>query len=184
MMDWQFIFTAINSIVIIVTLVILIIQTWIFSKQMVILQEQTKAALEASSSLSHTQLWEMVLKIDDMFLEKPHLRKYFYEGVPLEENNLDEHTLLYAEAESAAEELLDIMEQLLGQATYFPKLYIHESGKIIWDTLYRYFIDIFISSPFLLAYAEKRRSWYAPQVMESMETAKCILNQRKVASRS
>jgi hypothetical protein len=139
MMDWQFIFTTINAIVITVALVILIIQTWIFRKQMVILQEQTKAALEASRSLSYTQLWEMEFKVDDMFLEKPHLRKYFYGGVPLDENNT-----LYAEAEAVAEKMLDVIEHLLWQATLFPNLYVHGEpvGGTKWETWQKYIIDM------------------------------------------
>ena len=82
----------------------------------------------------------MVLQIDDMFLEKPHLRKYFYEQVPL-----GEHDPLYAEAESAAAKVIDVLEHLLWQATLFPNLYVHEKGKSIWDTKYQWFIDMFVS---------------------------------------
>jgi hypothetical protein len=178
-MDWQFIITLVNSFVLIVTLVILIIQTRIFRKQTVILQKQTKEALDASSSLSLTQLWEMEFKADDMFLEKPHLRKYFYEGATIDENNP-----LYAEVEAAAEKLLDVIEHLLWQATLFPKLYIHDDpdGKIKWDIWHKYIIDLFISSPLLIAYAKKRRTWYTPQVIESLERAQHILNQRNNTS--
>ncbi len=180
-MGWQIIFTTINSVVISITLIILIIQTWIFRRQMVLLQRQTKDALETSRSLSLTQLWETEFKADDMFLEKPHLRKYFYEGVPLDENSP-----LYAEAEAVAEKLLDIIEHLLWQATLFPNLFVHDEpvGKIKWDIWHQYIIDMFISSPLLLAYADERRSWYTPQVNESLEKAKLILNQRNNASGS
>ncbi len=180
MMDWQFIFTTINSIVLIVTVIILITQTWILRKQVLILQDQTKAAIEASSAVSHAHLNEIIFKIDDIFLEKPHLRKYFYQGVPIDENSP-----LYDEAESAAEELLDLLELMLWQSTLFPKLYVHEQGgKKIWEEMHQYFIDLLVSCPLLMMYVEKKRSWFSPQVIECMEEAKRIHNQRNNASSS
>ena len=181
MINWQFIITSVNSIVLIVTLLILIMQTRIFRKQTVILQKQTKEALDASSSLSLTQLWETEFKADEMFLQKPHLRKFFYDGV-----SIDENSPLYDEAEAAAEKLLDIIEHLLWQATLFPDLFAHDepTGKIKWDIWNQYILDMFISSPLLLAFAEKKRAWYTPQVTESLEKAQFILKQRSKATGS
>ena len=180
-MDWQFIFAAINSTGLIVTLMILIIQTWLSRKQTAILQTQTKAALEASGSLSLCQIWDMMFTIDDMFLKKPHLRQYFYEGVPL-----DEKDSLYPEAESTAEKWLDIMEHLLWQTTLFPNLYVpnEQGAKSIWDCNQQYFLEVFLSSPLLLAFVEKRRSWYTPLVNKTVEKARYILDQRNSTSDS
>ncbi len=74
MIDWSFILSAIGAIVLAVTLIILIIQTWIFDKQ-------AKAALDASSAQSLAQMLETELKINEVFLRKPELRQYFYGGV-------------------------------------------------------------------------------------------------------
>lgn len=174
MMDWQLVFSTINSIVITITLLILVIQTVILRKQIVILQEQTKYALENSGAQSHAEIRLITLKADEIFLQMPQLRKYFYDGVVIEEDNP-----LYATASAAAELLLDIMEHMLWQANMFPELYIHEKGgKVIWDNWHNYIVDMFVSSPLLVAYIEKRRRWYPPHLIEKMELAKRILSSR------
>ncbi len=129
MIDWSFILSAIGAIVLAVTLIILIIQTWIFDKQ-------AKAALDASSAQSLAQMLETELKINEVFLRKPELRQYFYGGVHLEENSP-----VYADAESAAELFLDIMEHVLWQARFFPQLFAPEkSGEGYKDTWKNYFV--------------------------------------------
>ncbi len=160
MIDWSFILSAIGAIVLAVTLIILIIQTWIFDKQ-------AKAALDASSAQSLAQMLETELKINEVFLRKPELRQYFYGGVHLEENSS-----VYADAESAAELFLDIMEHVLWQARFFPQLFAPEkSGEGYKDTWKNYFHDMFISSPLLRKYLEKRQRWYSPLVIEIMKQA-------------
>lgn len=160
MIDLSFILSAISSIVLAVTLIILIIQTWIFYKQ-------AKEALDASSAQSLAQMRETELKINEVFLLKPELRQYFYGGVYLEENSP-----VYADAESAAELFLDIMEHVLWQARFFPQLFTPEkSEEGTQDTWKNYFHDMFISSPLLRKYLEKRQRWYSPLVIEIMKQA-------------
>lgn len=180
-MDWQFAFAAINSTGLIITLIILIVQTWLSRRQTAILQAQTKAAFETSSSLSLNQIWGMMFTIDDIFLEKPHLRQYFYEGVSLDEKNPH-----YPEAESAAEKWLDIMEHLLWQMALFPELYKpnKQGAKSIGDRNQQYFLDMFLSSPLLLAFVEKKQSWYTPLVNKTAEEARNTLKHRSETSNS
>jgi hypothetical protein len=160
MIDWSFILSVISSIVLLVTLIILIVQTWIFYKQ-------AKASLDASSAQSLAQMRETELKINEMFLLKPELRQYFYGGVDLEENSP-----VYADAESAAELLLDIMEHVLWQARFFPQLFaVEKSEEGTQDTWKNFFHDMFISSPLLRKYLEKRQRWYSPLVIEIMKQA-------------
>jgi hypothetical protein len=79
------------------------------------LKEQTQAAIDASRAEYNSPMREVMLKIDEVFLQKPEVRKYFYEGAPIDKNNPD-----YAYAESTAELLLDIMEHMFWQADNFP----------------------------------------------------------------
>jgi len=165
MIDWSFILSSISSVVLAITLIILIIQTWIFYRQ-------AQAALDASSAQSLAQMRETELKITEVFILKPELRQYFYGGVDVEENSP-----VYAEAESAAELFLDIMEHVLWQARFFPQLIAPEkSEEGTKDTWKNYFHDMFISSPLLRRFLEKRQGWYSPLVMEK---ANAIIDQSR-----
>jgi hypothetical protein len=168
MIDWSFIFSMISAIVIAVTVIILIIQTWILYKE-------AGAALDASSAQSFAQMLETELKINEVFLRKPELRQYFYGGVHLEENSP-----VYADAESAAELFLDIMEHVLWQARFFPQFFAPqktEKSEVVYkDTWNNYFHDMFISSPLLRKYLEKRQRWYSPLVIDIMKRANANIN--------
>jgi hypothetical protein len=113
---------------------------------------------------------ETELKINEVFLQKPELRQYFYGGVDLEENSL-----VYADAESAAELILDVMEHVLWQARFFPQLFTPEkSEEGTQDTWKNYFHDMFILSPLLRKYLEKRQRWYSPLVIDIMKQANAM----------
>jgi hypothetical protein len=125
-------------------------------------------ALKTARSLNYSQLWDTEFKVDDIFIERPHLRKYFYEGTPLKPT--DPH---YAEAEAVAEKLLDVMEHLVWQPELFPDLYLHWKGpgKIKWKMWKRYIVDTLASSPLLRDYLKKRKSWYVPELHRLAEEA-------------
>jgi hypothetical protein len=132
-----------------------------------IFYKQAKAALDASSAQSLAQMRETELKINEVFLRKPELRPFFYGGVHLEENSP-----LYADAESAAGLFLDIMEHVSWQARFFPQLFAPEKSEEWYkDTWNNYFHDMFISSPLLRKYLEKRQRWYSSLVIEIMKKA-------------
>jgi hypothetical protein len=184
MIDLEFVFDAINSIAIIVTLILLIMQTRFLRRELGLVQEQSKAAIDDARAASYDGLREMVLKINEVFLQWPEIRKYFYEGVPL--NSSDP---VYPRAEAAAELILDIMEHMLWQSATFPYLYgtplrdgkssirfagPGEDGSTFWDN---YIIDMFRSSPLLVAYAQKKRRWYLKALIERMERAQRISGQ-------
>ncbi len=79
---------------------------------------------------------------------------------------------LNSDSISMVEFIFDIMEHVLWQARFFPQLFAPEkSGEGYKDTWKNYFHDMFISSPLLRKYLEKRQRWYSPLVIEIMKQA-------------
>lgn len=178
MIDATYVFSTINSIAVVVTVVVLIMQTRSVRKEVGILQEQTQSMIDSNQAQNHAGLREIIFKIDEVFFQKPEIRKYFYDGAPIDEKSPD-----YACAEATAELVLDIMEHMLWQYSCFPKLYgVYEDENILRRILDAFIIDMFISSSLLAAYVDKRRTWYTPQLLERRERAQHIISQRNAAS--
>lgn len=159
------------------SLIYLCKQTKLLRDSVAILQEQSQVAIITSRAANHAALREAMFRINDVFLQKPEIRKYFYEKVPLDKNNP-----YYDYAETTAELLLDIFEHMLWQTSSFPNLYgTSQDVQEFWDVLDYYIVDMFVSSPLLLEYAQKRRSWYTHHIIERMERAQGIINDKNTA---
>lgn len=144
---------------------------------LIFLKTQTQCAVDASRSQNHSILREEMLKIDEVFIQYPEIRKYFYEGV-----SIDTSDALYPRAEAAAEMLLDITEHMLGQAILFPRLHQKSNDeKKFWQTWDTYIVDMFVTSPLLLAYLQKKHQWYSFQMRKRMEEAQHRILMREKA---
>lgn len=163
----QYLFNSISSlasIAIVISLIFLVQQTRLF-------RQQTKANGETARAENHAGLREVMIKINEVFLDKPEIRRYFYDGVPIDTNSPD-----YAYAETVAEHLLDIMEHMLWQADTFPRLYgASEDDKLFWQVWDQYTIDMFLSSPLLRSYGQQKRNWYTHHIIDRLDRIQSIL---------
>lgn len=100
------------------------------------------------------------LEIDKLFIERPHLRKYFYEAEPVSDSKSDE----YAQVAATAEYILDHLSGVISQRT--------ADGEPLTSTIWREYIkDSFINSPALCALLEKHRRWYPKELSDIKEAA-------------
>lgn len=106
--------------------------------------EKSIRATVQNSVLNH------VLTLDKLFMDKPYLRPYFYEGKPIDEK--DEK---YQEVVMAAEMVLDIFDIIAAQNQNFLEFWDDPQA---WD---EWMIDTFATSPILRDTLDKRSSWYS-----------------------
>jgi hypothetical protein len=93
------------------------------------------------------------LEIDKIFIEKPHLRKYFYEDCPVLDPNSEET----AQALAMAEYILDHFAAILPHTTV--------KGERLTFTIWRnYMRDSFAQSRVLSDTLRTRRQWYPDEL--------------------
>jgi hypothetical protein len=93
------------------------------------------------------------LEIDKIFIEKPHLRKYFYEDAPI----LDPKSEETAQALAMAEYILDHFAAILPHTTV--------KGKRLTSTIWRNYIrDSFAQSRVLSDTLRTRQQWYPDEL--------------------
>lgn len=94
------------------------------------------------------------LEIDKIFIEQPHLRKYFYENVPLGDPNSPES----AQALAMAEYILDHFAAILPHTTV--------KGEPLTSTIWRNYIrDSCANSRVLSDTLRTRRQWYPTDLL-------------------
>jgi|GEM_PF-1758637 len=100
------------------------------------------------------------LEIDKLFIERPHLRKYFYEGEPVVVGRADE----LAQVTATAEYILDHLAAVISQRT--------AEGEPLTSTIWReYMKDSFALSPVLCSTLERHRRWYPRELYDIKEEA-------------
>jgi hypothetical protein len=94
------------------------------------------------------------LEIDKMFVEQPHLRKYFYDNAPLADNE----SLERAQALAMAEYILDHFAAILPHTTV--------EGEPLPSTIWRnYLRDSFANSQVLTSTLLTRSKWYPTELL-------------------
>lgn len=100
------------------------------------------------------------LEIDKLFIDRPHLRKYFYEGQISSDSKSDEH----AQVAATAEYILDHLAGVISQKA--------ANGEPLTSTIWREYIkDNFVNSPTLCSTLEKHRHWYPTELYDLKEEA-------------
>jgi hypothetical protein len=90
-----------------------------------------------------------VTNLDKVFLERPYLMVYFYDGKPIDKK--DEK---FAEVRAAAVMVLDVFDLIATQNRHFPE-YWDKPGA--WD---EWMIDVFATSPILRETFDEYQDWY------------------------
>jgi hypothetical protein len=96
-----------------------------------------------------------VLTLDKLFMEKPYLIPYFYEGKPIDDK--DEK---YQEVAATAEMILDIFDLISVQNKSYLEFW---DSPEAWD---EWVIDTFSTSPILRDTLDRRSNWYDKILVE------------------
>lgn len=135
-----------------------IIQILGFSALIVSLQLSTNAF--NATTYSTANAW--ILKLDEAFLQRPHLRPYFYSGATVDNKNKG----LYEQTRGMAEYILDTYESFLSHR--FPNgITEKDAGWKNW------MCASFDNSPILREYLEERKKWYDPSKILDLYNNDC-----------
>lgn len=131
---------------------------------------QTKYVVESIKSSIYGSTAPQLLGADELFINCPELRPYFYSGKGITENDV-----LYNKAIAVAEYLLDFFESALLQIKHFPTVQVWPRKQ--WEA---YIIDSFANSPVLCKYLNSTKDWYIDELVTLMETGKAH-RQKKIS---
>ncbi len=134
-------------ITVVVTLIVLIYQNKIISMQ-------TRYALQSVEGNIYSNITTQSLAEDEIFINHPELRPYFYAGKVLEPNDPLKH-----QVHAAAEYVLDFFDSLESQLKKYPSLWIHEKRE--WEAN---IVDQCAWSPVLCHYLDANRNWYSEEL--------------------
>jgi hypothetical protein len=134
-------------ITVVVTLIVLIYQNKIISMQ-------TRYALRSVEGSIYSNITTQSLAEDEIFINRPELRPYFYAGKVLEPNDP-----LKQQVHAAAEYLLDYYDSLETQLKKYPTLWIHEKRE--WEAN---IVDQCAWSPVLCHYLDANPNWYSAEL--------------------
>jgi hypothetical protein len=134
-------------VTVVVTLIVLIYQSKIISMQ-------TSYALQSVEGSIYSNITAQSLAEDEIFINHPELRPYFYAGKELEQNDPLRHKV-----HATAEYLLDFFDSLESQLRKYPNLWIHEKREWEANT-----VDQFAWSPALCNYLDATKDWYSEEL--------------------
>ena len=117
---------------------------------------QTKYTLESVQSNIFGVVTNQNLASDEIFINNPELRPYFYGG-----QDITEADPFYNKVQATAEYLLDYFESLTSQLRKYPLVWRQE--KESWE---KNIIDMFCWSPVLCRYMDGHREWYNDKLQE------------------
>jgi hypothetical protein len=139
-------------VTVVVTLIVLIYQNKIISMQ-------TSYALQSVEGSIYSNITTQSLAEDEIFINHPEMRPYFYAGKGLEPNDPLRHKV-----HATAEYLLDFFDSLESQLKKYPGLWIHEKRE--WEAN---IVDQCAWSPVLCHYLEANRHWYSDELYALMK---------------
>jgi predicted PurR-regulated permease PerM len=134
-------------VIVVITLIVLIYQNKIISTQ-------TNYALQSVEGSIYSNITTQSLAEDQIFVNSPELRPYFYEGKLLEQGDPLKHKV-----HATSEYLLDFFDSLESQLKKYPNLWIHEKRE--WEAN---IIDQFAWSPELCRYLDATKDWYSTEL--------------------
>ena len=155
------------------SLVFIFIQTMQATASMDLSRENmdlSRETMELSKASMKSSMYEIMnvqtLEIDKIFLERPHLRPYFYDSKDPSKIR-DEKTL--HEVMIVAEYQLDFFDLVMTQLDYIPTDEDSQEDKANWK---KYFEDSFAKSPALCKRIGDNPDWYMKRLV-NLSKEKC-----------
>jgi len=127
---------------------ILLTTVIVFVRQARAMTNQSRATEKALLSGIYQAVTDNMLDIDHLFIDRPHLRKYFYDNEPVPEDETARDQVL-----AVAELFTDFVDNHNTQSMHLPNTLIEP-----WTT---YFQSMMCTSPALQNYWRRYGSWYS-----------------------
>jgi len=128
---------------------------------------QTTHVVEALRVNLNSRITTNTLDLDRVFIEKHHLREYFYEGKEIPDNHSDFHLAL-----AIAELKLDIFEHNMLTYRDIDRVLPRDEHSNAWRQGNDEWIEFsFSNSPILCKYLEARKAWYTKELYDAMKAA-------------
>ena len=116
---------------------------------------QLKYLRRTAESNANAKLYDQYLKINELFLQKPRLRPYFYDGMPLAEDSHDVQDLdLKGEIHTMCEAIAGVLEHATFQCVNLP----NDPRDNCWKAYMRERLQ---KSPLLRQFLADSQDWYA-----------------------
>jgi hypothetical protein len=117
--------------------------------------QQTTVSMQASM---YATIATQTLEMDKMFIEKPELRPYFYDGVDIKEDDKNYNLVM-----SIAEYQLDYFDSTRTELGYIPKDQDTQEDRETWR---HYLGDSFANSPILCKRIKANSDWYMEDLVK------------------
>ena len=143
-----------NTTIAVITLLVTAVGLFAISRQL----EQSRATLLSNTS---EHMYARMHDIHKVFIERPHLRAYFYHGAPAP--RLEDDAERYYEVLSAAEMLCDFFHQVLVELDTLPeddRDYSPEMYQDLYSGWTAYIKDVYKRSPVFRDYYQANQNWY------------------------
>jgi hypothetical protein len=124
-----------------------------------------RALTNQTRVMSFDGIHSLILSSDEMFVQHPDMRKYFYENVDISTDDPDYNLSL-----AMAETLLDTFESYIHHNTYV-RYY-----RGVWK---EYIVDAFQNSPILRARFDQTPDWYPPDLQRLRNEAQQRIDEKQ-----
>lgn len=141
--------SALGFVAVVVSLVFLM-------KQTAAATEQSKYVADSLTSSNYASIGAVMFSVNQVFIDHPELRPYFYDGENADERNPD-----YARILAVAERILDYFSYILILSYRYPRLW----PPNWWASLME---ERFVSSPAMREHLRKTRELYVPELYDMM----------------
>jgi hypothetical protein len=115
-------------------------------------------AASANIATVYQNIAQQMHEINLLFVEKPELKRFFYEGAPLPDDGLERIQIL-----SIAEAIVDFMDNFVTQSPF-----LKQDLVVGWED---YFCDLYRRSPAIQTYWAERGPWYATNMHDLVARA-------------
>jgi len=139
----KLILSILSFVTVCITLILLVLQNRVIVMQ-------TQFSYQSVESSVFGSITSHALASDELFINNPHLRPYFFSGKDLTENDP-----IYHQVYGTAEFYLDYFDSLSTQLRKYPHLWRYEKDS--WEAN---IIDMFAWTPALCRFLEANKDWY------------------------
>lgn len=160
---WQTISAVVSDAVLAATLFVFLVQARAMRQQTLHLARQTEhlvrdedRSARATRAGVYQSLVQLMIDIDRIYIDRPELRCYFYDGA-----DEPEDLLARSRVSALAETYADLMDNFLTQAQHLPE---HLSGPYS-----AYFEDLARSSPAIRRFWRENREWYPEEMRQLLD---------------
>ena len=162
-LEGQTIAAVASDCVLAATLLVFLFQAKSMREQVKHLARQTdhlardeERSASATRAAVYQSLAGLMIDVDRVFLLRPELRCYFYEGAEEPADPIERSRVV-----ALAETFIDLIDNFVAQAPHLPE---HMSGP--WDL---YFKDLMRASPALRRFWNESRGWYSQELRDLLD---------------